>query len=310
MNVKVNKKNGIRLKTKNKLLKEDIVITTGDELVQPEGNIEIKSAKEYNVSNYKTAQIVSDTLLPENIIKDVNILGVRGSIDIESYIRPYKNELLEYKENLWKYSLKEPETTGIYRTVEEKHLEGLKNLRNYAFAYTDFGYIYLPNTIKKIGVGCFEESQHLQIVELSSEITEIPDKCFYSCRNLNIVDNIGNITKIGNDAFHLCSNLNTNFIFSEGLTSIGENAFRSCFKVTKIVLPASLNHIGSNAFMYANAVSIYFKGATPPAEIGTRVFFNVKNMYVPTGSLSAYQEAFSNADFTGTWHEMDPEDME
>lgn len=282
MNVKVNKKNGIRLKTKNKLLKEDIVITTGDELVQPEGNIEIKSAvKEYNVANYKTAQIVSDTLLPENIIKGVNILGVSGSFDIS----PYENEIYRYKNNLWKFSLN-GDTVYVYKAIEESDLEGLTSLRDYAFAYTYFYSINLPNTIKKLGVGCFEWCKKLKSVKLSPNITEIPERCFKQCRELT-----------------------TKFIFSEGLTSIGDEAFTSCFEIPKIVLPASLNHIGGDAFMYANAASIYFKGATPPAEVGGRCLTNIKNVYVPTGSLAAYQEAFVNSFFKGTWHEMDPEDM-
>lgn len=307
MNVKVNKKNGIRLKTKNKLLKEDIVITTGDELVQPEGNIEIKSTKEYNVANYETAQIVSDTLLPENIIKGVNILGVSGGND--------SPKIAELYSNIWKDFLSPDSFVGL----EKEIFEGITSLRNYAFAYSDVNNVILPDTITSIGNNLCYQAKKLRYFHFSSNIFEVPSSCFSGCEKLDTLSNYSHLTKIGNDAFYGCTNLmfNRKLIFKEGLTYIGDNAFNGCIKVSEIILPATLNHIGSGAFTNVGTQDsdqtiggLSFKGTTPPAEIpNTSFLLNVQRVRVPTGSLAAYQAAFINSGFKGYWHERDPEDM-
>lgn len=281
MNVKVNKKNGIRLKTKNKLLKEDIVITTGDELVQPEGNIEIKSTKEYNVANYETAQIVSDTLLPENIIEGVDILGVRGGNNAFEWVDLWKKHFVSGRQSY-------PQS----KKFEEIFFKDMTELRDYAFAYSNWSMIILPDYITSIGDSAFRHMQYLSNFSLSDNITEIPDHCFYECSILYSID------------------------IGEKITKIGEYAFYGCEKISKLILPASLNTIGKGAFNYvgnseiAINCGVFFKGITPPANLPSGIFLSgVKRVFVPTGSLAAYQEAFVNSGFTGTWKEMDPEDM-
>lgn len=296
MNIKVNKKNGIRLKTKNKLLKDDIVITVDNELIKPEGRVEIKSKKEYDVTQYATARISSDTLIPENITKGVNILGVNGV-----------NDSSKYKE-LWLDFL----ASGIVY-IRKDEFGDLTSLRDYVFSYSNAYTIELPDTITSIGEGLCNRASALNNFTLSSNITELPDTSFNYCSSLRNLYNHKQLTKIGNFAFDHCSELSSTLVFNEGLTYIGKQAFYCCYRL-KIILPASLNHIGDYAFYNVGTKisgrGVYFKGENPPAELPSGTFLGgVKHVYVPTGSLAAYQEAFVNSGFTGTWHEMNPEDM-
>ena len=47
----------------------------------PTGNINITSTSQTNVKLYETAQVVDNNLVPGNIKKDVNILGIIGTLE-------------------------------------------------------------------------------------------------------------------------------------------------------------------------------------------------------------------------------------
>lgn len=50
-------------------------------IIVPAGNKQITTTAQVNVSEYATAQVVDAELLPQNIRKDINILGVSGTLD-------------------------------------------------------------------------------------------------------------------------------------------------------------------------------------------------------------------------------------
>ena len=68
-----NENNNIVLKDKN-----GINVTGTNKNIAPNGNINITSTEETDVSEYATAQIADANLLPENIKDGVIILGVTG----------------------------------------------------------------------------------------------------------------------------------------------------------------------------------------------------------------------------------------
>lgn len=68
------------------------------------------------------------------------------------------------------------------------------------------------------------------------------------------------ITEIGDGAFRGCSGI-TNVIFPENLTSIGDNAFEGCTNLDAVILPDSVNEIGSGAFKDCDHLSIVIAGS-------------------------------------------------
>ena len=103
---KITDKSGIKLKTANKYVMEDLAVTLTNEDINntipenikkgisilgvtgtfeggitPSGKIEITNTEEINVTNYETAQVVDSNLSAENIKKDISILGVTGTFD-------------------------------------------------------------------------------------------------------------------------------------------------------------------------------------------------------------------------------------
>ena len=83
----------------------------------------------------------------------------------------------------------------------------------------------------------------------------------------------------------------------EGVTykviGIGYDAFANNYSISSIVVPENIESIGDNAFKGSYVSSIYFESATPP--IVSSITFNgfYPNIYVPCGSLEAYQSAFN-----------------
>ena len=64
------------------------------------------------------------------------------------------------------------------------------------------------------------------------------------------------ITKVQNSNNTFCSfpNLQT-IVIPEGVTSIGEEAFRECTNLTSITIPSSVTNIGSSAFYYCSSLT-------------------------------------------------------
>lgn len=122
-----------------------------------------------------------------------------------------------------------------------------------------------------------------------------------------------NLTIIPASSFAWCVSL-PEIIVPEGVTQIGNNAFQFCQSAKKIVLPSTITSIGNNAFnqTYDQAnqklEGFYIKATTPPTA-GTTILQNtgVPNftIYVPKGSLSAYQSATNWSTYSARMQEYD-----
>jgi surface protein len=89
-------KKKILVKNGRALIDEDGKILSSSTIGNiPTGKIEITTTEEIDVSKYETAQVVEPNLEPQNIAKDVNILGVVGTFEGGSS-EEYPNEAIKY----------------------------------------------------------------------------------------------------------------------------------------------------------------------------------------------------------------------
>lgn len=110
----------------------------------------------------------------------------------------------------------------------------------------------------------------------------------------------GSLTTIGNYAFIRCGAV-TSFTIPASVTTIGESAFASCTGMSTFTFPKNVTSIGKSAFdNCVSLTSITCEAFTPPT-CGSNCFNQVKKtipLYVPKGSLAAYQAADGWKDFT------------
>ena len=109
------------------------------------------------------------------------------------------------------------------------------------------------------------------------------------------------LTSIGNFAFLGCSGFTGSLTIPNSVTSIGNYAFYGCSGFTgSLTIPNSVSSIGGRAFCYTGFTSMTVSADTPPT-LGFEVFVGVSNsipVYVPCGSLEAYQAANGWSEFT------------
>lgn len=113
-----------------------------------------------------------------------------------------------------------------------------------------------------------------------------------SLKNVIIDDGV---TKIGDSAFKGCTEL-TNMTLPDSIETIGANAFQGCTKLTGITIPATVTEIGDSAFEGCTGLAeVIMEGETPPTP-GSDVFkdcacvtTDVKGIVVPTGKVTDYQ---------------------
>lgn len=160
-------------------------------------------------------------------------------------------------------------------------VDGLDNVTNayYAFANTALTAApYMPKLTKLIGT--FTSTG---ITEYKNDnITECGYEAFYSCSKLTTVY-LPNITSIDMSAFYQCTSLES-FEIPSGVTSIGEQAFFNCEKLTTVTCKATEPPtLGDHVFGYYSG-----------EDYNNILFPDGFKIIVPSGTLSAYQEKWSD----------------
>ncbi len=191
----------------------------------------------------------------------------------------------------------------------------------------------IPNSVKTIGNDAFFFCEGLLSIEIPNSVTAIGEFAFSGCVGLARIEIPSSVTKIGNWAFSECSGLrglavsadnpiydsrencnaiierasNTliqgckNTFIPNSVTTIGKAAFFYCDGLTSIEIPNSVTTIEEAAFYgCSNLEKIYMMSSVPPAVdrgnfIDTQ--YESVGLYVPKGSLTAYQTA-------DTWKEF------
>lgn len=230
--------------------------------------------------------------------------------------------------------LRVPNAEGVLDLREE---QGITEIGADAFkGDTNIKYVMLPATVKTIGAGAFEGCSALKGISITSRLTTIGAGAFKGCASLtqlalpNSVTSIGanafqndgrlfmvhmvsaeyaRLREIGAGAFEGCRALelfcsDEDYHLPDSLTTIGDNAFKGCRKIsrinmsdsvtslgqgvyadctglTEIVLSSGLTLIPTEAFAGCTGLArITFgnKNMSQSTEIATHAFYNCRNL--------------------------------
>lgn len=116
-----------------------------------------------------------------------------------------------------------------------------------AFSESGVTNVIIPDSVKIINAGAFEDSPSLVNIEIPNSVKFIESKTFLGCSSLDNIVIPESVIEIGECAFGGCESL-TNIKLSDNITYIGWGAFESCESLKNIKLPKALNIIHKYVF--------------------------------------------------------------
>ena len=192
-------------------------------------------------------------------------------------------------------------------------------------AETGTGVMLFEDELSYIGDYAFEGNAALLSVLLPNSVTELRNCCFRYCSNLTKAVIPGEITYFHSASFEQCHALATincrystsdlrhvvmnniylayapagaeDCVIPDGVKHVESYVFRGS-NIASVVIPASVNNIGEQAFLKsANLMAVYCKPTTPPAisaSVNGGIFdgnASGRKIYVPKESVWAYKTA-------------------
>ena len=209
-------------------------------------------------------------------------------------------------------------------------------ISDFAFENTPLTSVSLPTSLSSIGTATFRNSS-INSIFIPRMVSKIGSYPFFNCSNLNSIivdalnlnfisvnavlfDNTAKtiiayppglagsytipnlVTSIGNDAFGSCKKL-TIVKIPSSVTAINDYAFEYCTLLDDISMPNTVVNIGSGAFSNCTSLASLHTFSTAPLDLSNSysVFSQIPTtctLYVPKGSLSLYQSANQWKDFS------------
>ena len=116
----------------------------------------------------------------------------------------------------------------------------------------------------------------------------------------------GNNVVLNSYALRYCLVL-LSVVIPNNTTSIGSYVCQNCYNLLTAIIPVNVTSIGTQAFAGCNSLSeLHLKPTAPPALANSNAFNGIPSdciIYVPQGSLSAYQQATNWSSYSSKMQE-------
>lgn len=161
----------------------------------------------------------------------------------------------------------------------------------------------IGDCVTSIQAGCFSGCTSLKtlnsnvegVFNIPSGVTYIASNAFSRCSGMTSV-NIPDSVRTVDSAFQYCTSL-TSVTVPDSITEIPSRFCYACSGLLTVNLPNTITKIIGNSFAYCSSLqSITILATTPPTLMDVSAFNETNDcpIYVPSGSVSAYQSAWSD----------------
>ena len=200
--------------------------------------------------------------------------------------------------------------------------EGVTSINSQTFYYcSSLTSITIPEGVTAIHGASFDHCSSLTSLSIPANVSLIEFQAFAGCSNLETI-----VVSAENPYFDSRDNCNAiihtndnrlvqgckNTIIPNTVTILGYSSFEGCSGLSSILIPESVTYIDDQAFAACTGLtSITVLSTMPPllgGYDGVHVFRFVNNsipVYIPCGSLAAYQAAEGWNDFTNIQEQFD-----
>ena len=271
---------------------------------------------------FQTTMALQHIVLPKNLTAIGSFAFQDSGIEelvLPATVKELGRDIFYYARNLKALSVEEGNTVFDSRDNCNAIIETASNTLRIGCANT-----VVPNGIKALGQMAFSGIPSLKEVKLPSGLTSIGWAAFWADTELSKVTLSESVTDIGESPFGGCERItslvidakngkydsrnNCNAIIEtatdkliqgfattkipEGVKTIATAAFRSLFTLTEIEIPASVEKIEPEAFLYCNQMTKVVSHIKKPFAVSSMVFsgdnMKIAKLYVPYGTREAY----------------------
>ena len=160
---------------------------------------------------------------------------------------------------------------------------GVQSISDYVFIdCSGLTYVTMPNGATRIGERSFENCSSLTSVTIPDSVTSIGNRAFYGCAADIIWGSTPQIKEIGAGAFK--GYQGREIIVPSSVTTISDNAFEDCGKLTSIIIPDGVTSVGKNILAECNLL----EKVTMPSNLSIRLgrlfsdtTYSTQGKYVP-----------------------------
>ena len=180
--------------------------------------------------------------------------------------------------------------------------DGVQSISDYVFIdCSGLTSVTMPNGATRIGERSFENCSRLTSVTIPDSVTSIGNRAFYGCTADIIWGSTPQIKEIGAGVFN--GYQGREIIVPNSVTTIRDNAFEDCGKLTSIIIQAGVTSVGKNILAGCNLL----EKVTMPSNLSIRLgrlfsdtTYSTQGKYVPatlrevtiTGNANITRDAF------------------
>lgn len=153
----------------------------------------------------------------------------------------------------------------------------------------------LPASVTEIGTEAFSGSSLISFSELPESLETIGDRAFRNCSGLRNLTFGTALKSVGGSAFSGCSMLETVDFSQSAIAAIPDETFSGCAMLDEVILPETVEWIGSNAFRGTDVRDIEFAAAV--TNIGSYAFADCRRLVsanIPEGVAEAAEYTFAD----------------